>query len=109
MKYRIVFDGPPGPEAGRFVEVENEHGESIRLGKWREDPEGNGFWWLEIELANAILRGKPIHDRLQVNHPLGCICGAPYFFKHGDYSKCNNCGHRYFKGPDGWEQAGFNG
>lgn len=27
----IVFDGPPGPESGRFVEVENEHGRSVNL------------------------------------------------------------------------------
>jgi hypothetical protein len=38
----IVFDGPPGPESGRFVEVENADGASIRLGEWvhRED----GYW-----------------------------------------------------------------
>jgi len=42
----IVFDGPPGPEAGRFVEVENDKGESIRFGHWvkRED----GFWALRV-------------------------------------------------------------
>lgn len=28
----IVFDGPPDHEAGRFVEVENDKGESISLG-----------------------------------------------------------------------------
>ena len=31
----IVFDGPPGPEAGRFVEVENAQGQSIRFGGLR--------------------------------------------------------------------------
>lgn len=42
----IVFDGPPGPEAGRFVEVENPAGQSIRFGEWvkRED----GYWVLRI-------------------------------------------------------------
>ena len=30
----ILFDGPPGPEAGRFVEVENEQGASVRAGEW---------------------------------------------------------------------------
>jgi len=42
----IVFDGPPGPEAGRFVEVENMEGESIKVGEWvkRED----GYWVLRI-------------------------------------------------------------
>ncbi len=42
----IVFDGPPGPEAGRFVEVEDGSGASFSLGEWveRED----GFWALRI-------------------------------------------------------------
>ena len=41
----IVFDGPPGPESGRFVEVER-NGRSINFGEWvhRED----GFWVLRI-------------------------------------------------------------
>ncbi len=42
----IVFDGPPGPAAGRFVEVENCKGESISVGTWvkRDD----GYWALRI-------------------------------------------------------------
>jgi hypothetical protein len=28
----IVFDGPPSPTGGRFVEVEDAHGRSIRFG-----------------------------------------------------------------------------
>ena len=43
---RIVFDGPPGPEAGRFVEVETEQGRSISFGEWREG-EG-GYWYLVL-------------------------------------------------------------
>ena len=30
----IIFDGPPGPEGGGFVEVENAAGESINVGRW---------------------------------------------------------------------------
>lgn len=43
----IIFDGPPSPESGRFVEVENDEGKSISIGEWieRED----GFWALRIE------------------------------------------------------------
>jgi hypothetical protein len=26
--------GPPGPEPGRFVEVENQHGRSVNVGEW---------------------------------------------------------------------------
>jgi len=42
----IIFDGPPGPEAGRFVEVETSDGRSVNAGEWnhRED----GYWELVI-------------------------------------------------------------
>lgn len=41
----IVFDGPPGPESGRFVEVEDDDGKSISVGKWSQRGE---FWELVI-------------------------------------------------------------
>ena len=49
---QIVFDGPPGPEAGRFVEVEDSTGRSIRLGEWvkRED----GLWALRITAVDVL-------------------------------------------------------
>ena len=42
----IVFDGEPAHEGARFVEVENDRGESITFGKWlkRDD----GYWVLRI-------------------------------------------------------------
>jgi len=41
MKYiDIVFDGPPGPESGRFVEVEDGNGHSINAGEWLESLDG---------------------------------------------------------------------
>ncbi len=43
---RIVFDGPPGPEAGRFVEVENAAGSSVNSGEWRE--RADGLWELVL-------------------------------------------------------------
>ena len=46
MYVDIVFDGPPGPESGRFVEVENAHGRSINLGEWIKRPDG--FWVLRL-------------------------------------------------------------
>ena len=49
----IVFDGPPGPEAGRFVEVENESGTSINFGEWIE--RDDGFWVLRIPDYNELL------------------------------------------------------
>ncbi len=45
----VVFDGPPGPEPGRFIEVENpETGESIKLGEWYEI---DGLWYLAFDAA----------------------------------------------------------
>lgn len=41
----IIFDGPPGHESGRFVEVENDQGASISVGKWGES---DGLWALRI-------------------------------------------------------------
>jgi hypothetical protein len=43
---RIVFDGPPSHESGRFVEVEDEHGHGVNAGEWRERPDG--LWELVI-------------------------------------------------------------
>jgi hypothetical protein len=44
----IVFDGPPAPEAGRFVEVEDESGRSVDVGTWVERPDG--YWALRIRI-----------------------------------------------------------
>jgi len=41
----FVCDGPPGPEAGRFVELEDADGRSISLGTWTQ--RGN-YWVLRI-------------------------------------------------------------
>ena len=51
----IVFDGPPGPESGRFVEVERD-GTSISIGEWvhRED----GYWVLRIPDPEAESMAK---------------------------------------------------
>lgn len=48
----IVFDGPPGHEAGRFVEVENADGKSINFGEWvkRQD----GLWALRIPAPDDL-------------------------------------------------------
>jgi hypothetical protein len=49
MKYvDIVFDGPPAPESGRFVEVEDDTGRSINLGEWIHRPDG--FWALRLPI-----------------------------------------------------------
>jgi len=45
----IVFDGPPAPESGRFIEVEDASGASISVGQWVQRPDG--YWALRIERA----------------------------------------------------------
>jgi hypothetical protein len=42
----IIFDGPPGPESGRFVEVETDDGKSIKTGEWIK--RSDGLWALRI-------------------------------------------------------------
>lgn len=46
---RFVIDGPPGKEPGRFVEVENELGHSIRVGTWVQK---NNHWFLRLTSAD---------------------------------------------------------
>lgn len=67
----IVFDGPPGPEAGRFVEVENDQGCSISHGEWVNRPDG--YWALRIW-----------NDRHM--HVAGTTAGK-------DIDECARCGH----------------
>jgi len=42
----IIFDGPPGPESGRFVEVETDGGYGVNAGEWIERTDG--LWALRI-------------------------------------------------------------
>jgi hypothetical protein len=49
----IVFDGPPSHESGRFVEVEDEHGASIKVGYWVQ--RGDGYWALRLPDSRALL------------------------------------------------------
>ena len=65
---RIIFDGSPGPTAGRFVEVENELGRSIKFGEWHEDRDG--FWSLRfpnnherlVEFVNFVAGMKTVDE-----------------------------------------------
>lgn len=50
----IVLDGPPGPVAGRFVEVEDDKGASINVGEWVQRPDGT--WGLRIPEFNDRVR-----------------------------------------------------
>ncbi len=50
----IVFDGPPGPESGRFIEVENGDGKSISWGSWFE--RADGYHVLRIPVYRPVSR-----------------------------------------------------
>ncbi|MCI2959519.1 hypothetical protein MN032_17680 [Agromyces atrinae] len=76
----IVFDGPPAHESGRFVEVENPEGASIRVGEWieRED----GFWVLRIlrrpvrrdhasEAARVLIDGRVAVSKAKAHAQVG--------------------------------------
>lgn len=56
----IVFDGPPGPDAGRFVEVENGERRSINFGEWihRDD----GYWVLRFKVAGPDEVGEQVRS-----------------------------------------------
>lgn len=47
----LLFDGPPGPECGRFVEAEDPTGKSINAGEWSQRPDG--YWQLVIQQPSA--------------------------------------------------------
>lgn len=42
----VVFDGPPGQDSPRLIEVEDENGRSLRLGEWVRAPDGR--WHLRF-------------------------------------------------------------
>jgi hypothetical protein len=45
----VVFDAPPGPQGGRFIEVEDATGRSICAGEWFKRLDGN--WALRISIS----------------------------------------------------------
>lgn len=51
----ILFDGPPSHESGRFVEIENENGESVKAGEWID--RGDGYWALRIVTSQVTTLG----------------------------------------------------
>ncbi|NEU14030.1 hypothetical protein G3T14_18115 [Methylobacterium sp. BTF04] len=79
----VVFDGPPGPQAGRFVEVETPDGKSVDVGQWHA--RADGLW--ELRLATpATAPGerealKPFAaagDSLTEFPPAGLVSGNLY-------------------------------
>jgi len=60
---QIRFDGPPGPEAGRFVEVENMHGKSFNAGEWVQDGE---YWLLKIRLHQPQEQSEKVNAVVEI-------------------------------------------
>lgn len=54
-KIQIIFDGPPGPEGGEFVEVERD-GKSICFGEWKQREDG--YWILEFYDRPRVSMGE---------------------------------------------------
>ena len=42
----VIFDGPPGPVCGRFVEVETDDGHNVNIGEWVD--RADGLWALRF-------------------------------------------------------------
>lgn len=49
----IIVDGPPGPEFGQFVEVEDDEGHSLKVGTWT-GPDENGHYRLRLAVADDV-------------------------------------------------------
>lgn len=56
----IVFDAPPGKTSGRFIEVEDDKGFSIRFGEWVHRPDG--YWALRFAASSTTPpAAEPVH------------------------------------------------
>ena len=49
--FQIRFDGPPGPESGRFVECESLDGRGVSVGTWVQDGDD---WLLKINVRPGV-------------------------------------------------------
>lgn len=92
----IVFDGPPSHESGRFVEVENDEGVSIKWGEWikRDDH----YWALRftdrvpqllatlesVEWDEVELKCPSCGDQQYEGHRSACELAAAIALAKGD-------------------------
>lgn len=86
----IVFDGPPSYKSGRFVEVENEKGESVRVGQWID--RGDGFWALRLDHPQEIieLKQKVLESQADSQHVRDGIRKAKDKIKEYTATQCGN-------------------
>ena len=50
---RVVFDAPPGRDMPTLVTVEDEYGQRITGGQWRE--RADGYWELVFRTAPVLM------------------------------------------------------
>lgn len=55
---RIVFDGPPSHDGGRFVEIEDANGKSFNAGEWKQRTDG--LW--ELRVGARHLAAHPVRE-----------------------------------------------
>ena len=82
----VIFDGPPSHESGRFVEVENERGESVKVGEWRRLPDG--LWSL------GPLYASPTAPEGMVMVPHGWLADAPKGYAYTEFFENNESAKR---------------
>lgn len=111
----IVFDGPPGPESGRFVEVEDGQGHGISAGEWIERPDG--LWALVIRAEDLEDEKRHIiqfdEDGWTLKHPVSCrpnLFDCPYTVaaqRDLINDVLEGCGRYYCDlANDGWIEVG---
>lgn len=49
----IILDGPPDHEPPRFIEFENEQGQSVNAGDWVELAD-RGYWALKLPRLSRL-------------------------------------------------------
>jgi hypothetical protein len=93
----IIFDDPPGPESGRFIEVENDEGKGIGVGEWKERKDG--LWALRIEMPQSecdCIMCRQLESIM--NSPQGKEDGGGTDWTPVNYTgqrKCDNCDREY--------------
>ncbi len=81
----VLFDGPPAPVSGRFIEVEDESGRSINAGAWIDR---DGYWALRIDTRSPGLDAA--------SRVIACISStdahSDAFNRHADLSRRTSVG-----------------
>lgn len=66
MKVDIVFDGMPGPEGPRLIEVEDGKGKSTTLGDWVVRPDG--YHALRFNQFDPVEAVEAFHRKFAINY-----------------------------------------